>query len=254
VKNNCVLITGASSGFGEACARRYAEAGARLILVARNLSKLQTIQSEHSKHKIQVIALDLCDANAIDALIDQLEPEFKSIDILINNAGLALGLDPAWEADIDEWDTMLDTNCRGLMRMTRRILPGMVERNHGHIVNIGSTAGNWPYAGGNVYGATKAFVQQFSRNLRSDLLGKSIRVSNIEPGMSETNFSNVRFNGDNARAESVYDNVQALSPEDIAETIFWTTSLPAHININTMELMPTCQAWSPLSVNREMKQ
>jgi 3-hydroxy acid dehydrogenase/malonic semialdehyde reductase len=248
---NCILITGASSGFGEACARRFAQSGNRLILAARNVDKLNALASELNCTS-HVCQLDVRDSESITAMLEGLPEAFSSIDILVNNAGLALGLEPAWDTDLEQWECMLDTNCKGLIRLTRAVLPGMVERNSGHIVNIGSVAGNWPYPGGNVYGATKAFVQQFSRNLRCDLLGKNIRVSNIEPGMADTNFSLTRFSGDQEKADKVYDGTQPLTAEDIAETIFWVCSVPKHVNINTLELMPTCQAWSPFAVNREM--
>jgi 3-hydroxy acid dehydrogenase/malonic semialdehyde reductase len=248
---NCILITGASSGFGEACARRFAQSGNRLILAARNVNKLNTLASELNC-ATHVCQLDVRDSESITAMLGGLPEAFSSIDILVNNAGLALGLEPAWDTDLEQWECMLDTNCKGLIRLTRAVLPRMVERNSGHIVNIGSVAGNWPYPGGNVYGATKAFVQQFSRNLRCDLLGKNIRVSNIEPGMADTNFSLTRFSGDQEKADKVYDGTQPLTAEDIAETIYWVCSVPKHVNINTLELMPTCQAWSPFAVNREM--
>ena len=256
LQNKCVLITGASSGFGEACTRRYAAAGSSVVLAARNLEKLQQLKSElkgkHPGVACHIMQLDVRDNTLVDELPGSLPKEFQEIDILINNAGLALGLGGAWESDVDEWEQMLDTNCRALTRITRRILPGMVERNCGHIVNVGSVAGNWPYPGGNMYGATKAFVQQFSRNLRCDLVGKNIRVTNIEPGMADTQFSTVRFGGDSQKAAKVYEGTQPLTAEDVAETIFWSTALPQHVNINTLEVMPTCQAWSPFTVNREM--
>lgn len=170
---------------------------------------------------------------------------------MVNNAGLALGLEPAHKANIDDWDTMIDTNAKGLVNMTRAILPDMVERNVGHIINIGSTAANWPYAGGNVYGATKAFVKQFSLGLRADLHGTRVRVSDIEPGLvGGTEFSNVRFKGDNERVGKTYENANALSAVDIAEAVYWVATLPAHVNINTIEMMPVSQSFAPLSVHR----
>jgi NADP-dependent 3-hydroxy acid dehydrogenase YdfG len=170
---------------------------------------------------------------------------------LLNNAGLALGLKPSWEVDLDDWETMVDTNIKGLMYCTRALLPLMVKQDSGHIVNIGSTAGAWPYPGGNVYGGTKAFVQQFSRNLRADLLGSKVRVTNLAPGMAESEFSEVRFKGDVESAAKVYQGVEALRPEDIAETVFWIVNRPAHVNINAIEVMPVGQAWGPLAVHRE---
>ncbi|MFB0969150.1 MAG: SDR family NAD(P)-dependent oxidoreductase, partial [Pseudomonadales bacterium] len=180
-----------------------------------------------------------------------LPEDFSDIDILVNNAGLALGIGGAQEADLDEWDTMVDTNIKGMMYLCRTMLPGMISRGGGHIVNLGSVAASWPYPGGNAYGGSKAFVQQFSRNLRVDLLGKNVRVTNIEPGMCETEFSVVRFKGDEDKAQQVYQGMQPLSASDVAEIIYWTTALPAHININQLEVMPTAQAWSPFAVHRD---
>jgi 3-hydroxy acid dehydrogenase/malonic semialdehyde reductase len=173
------------------------------------------------------------------------------VDVLVNNAGLALGLEPAQAADLDDWETMVDTNIKGLMYCTRAILPGMVERKRGHVVNVGSIAGAWPYPGGNAYGATKAFVAQFSRNLRADLLGKNIRVTDVEPGLAETEFSVVRFKGDQERADKVYTGTQPLTGVDIAEIVHWVVSLPAHVNVNSVEVMPTGQAWGPLAIHRD---
>ena len=251
-----VLITGASSGFGEATAIRFAQGEqVRLILLARREERLLALKEklarEYPACDVFVIAMDLQNDSEIDTLLARLPREFYTIDILVNNAGLALGLQGAWQADLDQWDQMINTNCRALVRLTRQLLPGMVDRDRGHIINLGSVAGNWPYPGGNVYGATKAFVQQFSRNLRCDLLGKNIRVTNIEPGMADTEFSQVRF-GDKQRADQVYQGTQPLRAQDVAETIYWVSSLPEHVNINTLEVMPTCQAWSPFAVDRTM--
>jgi 3-hydroxy acid dehydrogenase/malonic semialdehyde reductase len=185
-------------------------------------------------------------------LLAALPKEFQNITVLINNAGLALGLEPAHKCWVDDWEQMVDTNIKGLLYFSHAILQGMVERNHGHIINLGSIAGNYPYPGGNVYAATKAFVRHFSLNLRADLLGTAIKVTNIEPGMSETEFSNVRFKGDNNKADSVYKGMQAITAEDIADTILWCINRPAHININTIEIMPVAQAFSPFSVKREV--
>ena len=195
--------------------------------------------------------MDVRDREAVEALPDQLPEDFSDIDILVNNAGLALGIGGAQEADLDEWDTMVDTNIKGMMYLCRTMLPGMISRGGGHIVNLGSVAASWPYPGGNAYGGSKAFVQQFSRNLRVDLLGKNVRVTNIEPGMCETEFSVVRFKGDEDKAQQVYQGMQPLSASDVAEIIYWTTALPAHININQLEVMPTAQAWSPFAVHRD---
>ncbi|MEE9492303.1 MAG: SDR family oxidoreductase [Gammaproteobacteria bacterium] len=247
-----VLITGASSGFGEASARKFASADYRLVLTARRFERLQKIANDiPAICPVHIARLDVTDASAVSHFTESLPENFRSIDILINNAGLALGLNPAHEASLEDWETMIDTNIKGLMRVTHHILPGMVKRNHGHIINIASVAGSWPYPSGNAYGASKAFVQQFSSNLRCDLLGKKIRVTNIDPGLAETEFSNVRLQ-DDTKADAVYAGTQPLSATDIADIIFWVTSVPPHVNINTLEVMPVCQAWSGFAVNRDM--
>lgn len=247
-----VLITGASSGFGEACARKFAEHGANLVICARRADRIEALAEELSAQtNVHGLVLDVRDREAVEGMAEAIPESFRDIGILVNNAGLALGLGGADEADLDQWDTMVDTNIKGLMYSTRAILPLMVARGGGHVVNLGSVAASWPYPGGNTYGGTKAFVQQFSRNLRADLLGKNIRVTNVEPGMSETEFSIVRFEGDEEKAGQVYAGTQPLSGPDIAEIIWFVTALPAHININQIEIMPTCQAWSPFAVHRE---
>ena len=247
-----VLITGASSGFGEACARKFASEGADLVICARRQDRIEALTEELSAQtNVHGMALDVSDREAGESLASAIPESFRDIGILINNAGLALGLGGADEADLDQWDTMVDTNIKGLMYCTRAILPLMVARRGGHVVNLGSVAASWPYPGGNTYGGTKAFVQQFSRNLRSDLLGKNIRVTNVEPGMSETEFSIVRFEGDTQKASQVYAGTKPLSGSDIAEIIWFVTALPSHININQLEIMPSCQAWSPFAVHRE---
>ena len=247
-----VLITGASSGFGEACARLFATGDVSLILLARRERKLiELAQSLPLAEKdFHIIAADLRDAEQITEAMSGLPSEFSAVDILINNGGLALGMSAAQEADLDDWEAMVDTNIKGLIRMTRLILPGMLERDRGHIVNIGSIAGSWPYPGGNAYCGTKAFVQQFSRSLRADLLASAIRVSNIDPGMAETEFSQVRMHGNVDKAEAVYKDTKPLLAEDIANIIHWVTAVPDHVNINSLEVMPTCQAWGPLAVHR----
>ena len=245
-----VFITGASAGFGAAMARSFVQAGHHVIASARRKDKLQALAAELGERLLPV-ELDVNDRSAIDAVIAQLPAEFAQIDVLINNAGLALGLEPAQRADLDQWHTMIDTNCKGLVNMTHALLPGMVQRQRGHIFNLGSVAGNWPYQGGNVYGATKAFVQQFSRNLRADLLGTPVRVTNVEPGMcGGTEFSNVRF-GDDAKAAKVYEGVKYLTPEDIASTVLWIAQSPAHMNINAIEIMPVQQSFGGLAVHRQ---
>jgi Short-chain alcohol dehydrogenase of unknown specificity len=244
-----VFVTGASSGFGAAIARRYLRTGHRVIAGARRADRLHELQREFGEAVLPLV-VDVRDRATVDTAVDGLPDEWAAIDVLVNNAGLALGLQPAPEADLDQWDQMVDTNIKGLMYVTRAVLPGMVERGRGHLVNIGSVAGEWPYPGGNCYGATKAFVRQFSLNLRADLLGTPIRVSEIEPGMAETEFSLVRFAGDARRAAEVYAGVQPLTAEDIAETVFWVTGLPAHVNVNTLSLMPVGQANGGFAVHR----
>ena len=248
-----VFITGASSGFGEACARSFANEGARLILTARRKEKLEALRDDlaGAAAGVHIIQLDVRDRAAVDAAVASLPEGFRDIDVLVNNAGLALGIEPSHKIAIEDWDVMVDTNIKGLMYCTRAVLLGMVERNCGHIVNISSTAASWPYPGGNVYGGTKAFVSQFSRNLRADLLGKKVRVTCIQPGMAETEFSNVRFKGDDGRADQVYAGTKPLTAVDIAEAVAWVVNRPAHVNINSLELMPVDQAWGPFSIHRE---
>lgn len=247
-----ILITGATSGFGEACARRFAQDGQKLILIGRRTSRLEKLADDlKSLSPVHILTLDIRVRHEVEKNLGNLPENFSHVDVLINNAGLALGMEPANEADMDDWETMVDTNIKGLMYCTRMVLSGMVARNRGHIINIGSIAGDWPYPGGNVYGATKAFVKQFSRNLRADLLGKAIRVTNIEPGMAESEFSLVRFKGDIQKAVKVYEGTKALTSEDIAEIIHWAVNLPPHININRLEVMPTCQSWGHLAVDRK---
>jgi NADP-dependent 3-hydroxy acid dehydrogenase YdfG len=247
-----VFITGASSGFGEACARSFAQPGNRLILTARRIDPLIRLQEELAGVcDTHIIPLDVRDREAVQGAVEGLPERFRDIDLLLNNAGLALGLEPAHQVDLDDWDTMVDTNIKGLMYCTRTILPGMVARNRGHIVNISSTAGAWPYPGGNVYGGSKAFVTQFSRNLRCDLLGTKVRVTCIQPGMAETEFSKVRFKGDDDKAAGVYEGTAPLTATDIAETVQWVVNRPPHVNINTLEVMSIDQAWGPFAIHRE---
>ena len=247
-----IFITGASSGFGEATARKFSSEGHRLILLARRREKLIDLAHQlGGENKCHLISADVRDNEEVENALSGLPEEFRSIDILVNNAGLALGLGPAEDASLKDWEIMVDTNIKGVIYLTKAVLPGMIRRGHGHIINIGSVAGSWPYPGGNVYGSTKAFVQQFSRNLRSDLPGKNIRVSLVEPGMSETEFSLIRFEGDQEKAKAVYHSMSPLSADDIAETVFWICSMPAHVNVNQIELMPIAQAWAPFSVYRD---
>jgi NADP-dependent 3-hydroxy acid dehydrogenase YdfG len=241
-----ILITGATAGFGRACAEYFAEQGWQLILTGRRTERLEQLKEQLGDAVQQIITLDVRDRDQVFEKLGSL----SNIDVLLNNAGLALGLEPSWEVDINDWETMVDTNIKGLMYCIRAVLPAMVTRNSGHVINIGSTAGSWPYPGGNVYGGTKAFVQQLSRNLRADLLGSKVRVTNLAPGMAESEFSNVRFKGDDAAADKVYAGADPLIPEDIAEIVYWIANRPAHININAIEVMPVDQAWGPLAVHR----
>ncbi|MCI0573297.1 MAG: SDR family NAD(P)-dependent oxidoreductase [Myxococcaceae bacterium] len=245
-----VFITGATAGFGLAIARRFHGAGHRVILTGRREERLKALAAELGPLALPV-PLDVRDRAAIQAAVDGLPSEFAAVDILVNNAGLALGLEPAQRADPADWDVMIDTNCKGVVLCTRALLPGMVARGRGHVINMGSTAAEFPYPGGNVYGATKAFVYQFSLNLRADLHGTPIRVTDIEPGLvGGTEFSEVRFKGDTARAHALYANTKPLTPEDIAESVYWCATLPPHVNVNSLQLMPVAQAFGPLPVFR----
>ncbi|WP_392558965.1 SDR family oxidoreductase [Orbus mooreae] len=249
---NTVLVTGASAGFGEAICRKLIADGYKVIGAARREDKLKSLATELGDNFLP-LQFDVTQKDAVDNILATLPIGFQQIDILINNAGLALGIEPAYEADYTDWETMVQTNIIGMMHLTRTILPGMVERNFGYIINLGSIAGTYPYRGGNVYGATKAFVKQFSANLRTDLFGKKIRVTNVEPGLcGGTEFSNVRFHGDNAKANDVYKNVQYITAEDIANTISWLVNTPPHMNVNSIEIMPIAQAPAGLNVSKEM--
>ncbi|QYD69740.1 bifunctional NADP-dependent 3-hydroxy acid dehydrogenase/3-hydroxypropionate dehydrogenase YdfG [Paraburkholderia edwinii] len=245
-----VFVTGASAGFGAAIARAFVKGGHRVVATARRKDRLDALARELGENLLP-LELDVRDRAAVEALSAALPDGFAAVDVLVNNAGLALGLEPAHKADLDDWETMIDTNCKGLVQVTRALLPGMVGRNRGHVINLGSVASSWPYAGGNVYGATKAFVAQFSLNLRADLTGTAVRVTDIQPGLcGGTEFSNVRFRGDDAKAAGVYKDMQPLTAEDIAESIFWVATRPAHVNINSIELMPVAQSFAGLSVHR----
>lgn len=245
-----VLVTGASSGFGEGIARKFANQGHRVITAARRSERLQALAQELGNALLPV-ELDVTQKSSIDRALAELPADWQSVDVLVNNAGLALGLEPAHQAQLADWETMIATNCQGLVWMTRALLPRMVDRGSGLVVNIGSVAGSYPYPGGNVYGATKAFVEQFTLNLRADLVGTGVRATNIAPGMSGgTEFSKVRFKGDDAAAARVYQDTQPLTAEDVAETVWWVANLPAHVNINQIEMMPVCQGFSPFAVRR----
>jgi 3-hydroxy acid dehydrogenase/malonic semialdehyde reductase len=246
-----IFVTGASGGFGAATARRFHAGGARVVLAARREDRVTALARELGD-RAHPLVLDVRDSKAILAAVSSLPGPFADVDVLVNNAGLALGLEPAPRADLDDWDQMIDTNCRGLVTCTRAILPGMVERGRGHVVNLGSVAGTYPYPGGNVYGASKAFVHQFSLNLRSELHGTGVRVTCIEPGMcGGTEFSAVRFRGDQTRADAVYAGLSPLTAEDIAESIHWAATLPGHVNVNVIELMPVAQSSGPFQVYRK---
>lgn len=245
-----VLVTGATAGFGEATARRFHEAGSRVIITGRRQERLDALAESMGGERIHPVQLDVRDRQAVFDMVENLPADFAEVDVLVNNAGLALGLEAAPEANLDDWETMVDTNCKGLMYCSRALMPGMCRRDRGHIVNMGSVAGTYPYPGGNCYGATKAFVQQFSLNLRADLLGYNVRVTDIEPGLAHTEFSLVRFKGDEQAAEKPYQGLQPLRAEDVAETVFWTTTLPRHVNINRMEVMPVMQAFNPFKFHR----
>ncbi len=248
-----VCITGATSGFGKGCAELFAKKGYRLILCGRRQERLKELHKQLNKVEVHTLCFDVRDQKQVKEALDSLPQKFQEITILINNAGLALGLEPAHEASMDDWEIMIDTNIKGLLYMTRQIIPAMIKRKSGHVVNIGSVAGIYPYPGGNSYGGTKAFVRQFSRNLRCDLHGTGVRVTTVEPGLAETEFSQVRFHGDIEKADDVYKGTQPLVAQDIAETVFWAINRPLHVNINTIELMPTCQSWASLAVHRDQE-
>jgi 3-hydroxy acid dehydrogenase / malonic semialdehyde reductase len=250
IKPGTVFVTGASSGFGAAVARRFAADGARVIAAARRADRLASLVSELGP-QVHPLTLDVRDRAGVAAAVAGLPEELSAVDLLVNNAGLALGLGPAQDADLDDWDQMIDTNCKGLVYCTRAILPGMVARGRGHVINLGSVAGAYPYPGGNVYGGSKAFVHQFSLNLRSDLHGTGVRVTCVEPGMADTEFSLVRFSGDQGKADNVYAGMQPLTADDIAESIHWAATMPRHVNVNTIELMATAQSFAPFQVARE---
>ena len=245
------LVTGASSGFGRATCQRLAAGGFTVVAAARRADALAELAASVQGGVIHPLQLDVRDRAAVEQAVAALPDEVAEVDVLVNNAGLALGLEDAATADLDNWDRMVDTNCKGLMYVTRAVLPGMVERRRGHVVNLGSIAGTYPYPGGNAYGATKAFVHQFSLNLRSDLHGTGIRVTSIEPGMAETEFSEVRFAGDRERAAQVYAGMQPLTADDIAATIEYAISQPPHVNVNRIELMPVAQSFAAFQVARD---
>jgi 3-hydroxy acid dehydrogenase/malonic semialdehyde reductase len=245
-----VFITGASAGFGAAMARTFVKNGHQVVLAARRKERLESLAKELGESALPV-AMDVTSKASIEEALSMLPQSWRQIDVLINNAGLALNTKPAHEVPLEDWDTMIDTNVKGLVTMTHALLPAMVERGSGLVINLGSVAGRYPYPGGNVYGATKAFVEQFTLNLRADLVGTGVRATNLAPGLcGGTEFSNVRFKGDDAAAAKVYEGTQPLTAEDIAATAYWIATLPPHININQIEMMPTCQGFSPFTIKR----
>ena len=243
-----VLITGASAGFGEALAKLLVAKGHKVIGCARRLDRLNALAEDLGELFLPVI-MDVTDIAAIPKILADLPANFKQIDVLVNNAGLALGTEPAHNSDLADWTRMVDTNVKGLMAVTHAVLPAMVERDSGYIINVGSIAGNWPYYGGNVYGATKAFVKQFSLNLRADLLGTQVRVTNLEPGnIAGTEFSNVRYHGDDDKAAKVYSGFKNMTGDDIGDILLWLIESPAHINVNRLEVMPVAQTYNGLTI------
>ncbi len=252
--NQTVFVTGATSGFGRATARRFAAAGWRVVASGRRTERLEALAGEICANdgEIHIITLDVREAEAVKEAVASLPEAFANITCLVNNAGLALAPEPAQSVDLKDWHTMIDTNVTGLVNVTHALLPKLIESGRGaSIINLGSVAGQWPYPGGHVYGATKAFVEQFGYNLRCDLLGTGVRVTDVAPGLSETEFTLVRTKGDQAASDRLYAGTEPMQPEDIAEQIFHVATLPAHININRMELMATRQAWSPFTIDRD---
>ena len=248
-KTLTVLVTGATSGFGEAVCRRFAAEGARVVATGRREDRLAKLAQELGP-RCHTAAFDVRDRAAVSAALDALPAPFSALNVVVANAGLALGLEPAPKADLDDWDTMVDTNVKGLLYTVRAALPGLVARDEGHVVLLGSVASDFPYPGGNVYGATKAFVTQFALNLRADLLGANVRVTSVEPGLAETEFSLVRFKGDEGKAKKPYEGLRPISAEDVAETVFWACTLPRHLNINRLQVMPVMQAFGPFAFKR----
>jgi serine 3-dehydrogenase (NADP+) len=248
--SNTILITGATSGFGAATARRFARAGWQVVANGRRAERLEPLVQEFGPDAVATAVFDVRDPAAVDAALAQLPEPFRAIDVLVNNAGLALGTAPAPRVKLDDWLTMIETNVVGLVTITYKLLPKLIERR-GAIINLSSVAGSYPYAGGNVYGATKAFVRQFSLELRSDLHGTGVPVTSIEPGMAKTDFTLVRTGGDQAASDAVYAGVHPLTADDIAETLYWVATLPPHVNVDRLEVMPVSQSWAGFQVYRD---
>ncbi|MCH9651175.1 MAG: SDR family NAD(P)-dependent oxidoreductase [Deltaproteobacteria bacterium] len=250
MKTGTIVVTGASAGFGTALVHRYARSGWRVVAAARRTDRLEDLRAAHPR-LVYPLTIDVTDAEAVRAAFTDLPADFATVDVVVNNAGLALGAEPAYRAALGDWATMIATNCNGVVNVTHALLPGLVERQRGHIINMGSVAGTHAYPGGNVYGATKAFVHQFSHNLRADLAGTPIRVTLIEPGTcAGTEFSRVRYHGDRDQALAVYDGFDAIVAEDIADAVWWTTSAPPHLDITRIEMMPTAQTPAGFAVHR----
>lgn len=246
-----VLVTGATAGFGRACAELFVARGWQAVITGRRKERLDDMVDQLGADNVCTSCFDVRNWDEVDRAMDELPDRFADIDVLINNAGLALGLEPAHEVNLEDWDTMVDTNIKGLMYMTRKLLPSMVARDRGHVINIGSIASDNAYPGGNVYSSTKAFVAQFTYNLIADLHGTPVRVTNIEPGLAETEFSKVRFKWNEEKADAVYTGARPLTAEDIAESVYWAAERPAHVNINKIEIMPVCQSFAPMVIVRE---
>lgn len=246
-----VLVTGASAGFGAALAKRLVEKGHQVIGSARRIDKLEAMAAELGELFLPV-EMDVCDTASLPKILESLPENFRQIDVLVNNAGLALGVEPAHNASLDDWMQMVDTNIKGTIALTHAILPAMVKRDSGYVINVGSIAGSWPYYGGNVYGATKAFIKQFSLNLRADLVGTQVRVTNLEPGnVGGTEFSNVRYHGDDDKAATVYDGFKNMTGDDIGDILLWLIESPAHINVNRLEVMPVAQTYNGLTIAKD---
>lgn len=246
-----VFVTGATSGFGEAAARRYVASGARVIATGRRADRLEALQADLGADKCHIAPFDVTDRKAFAAAVEALPEPFAQVNTVIANAGLALGLEPAFNVNLDDWDQMVATNINGLLYTVRLLLPRLIANGGGHIVTLGSIAGDFPYANGHVYAASKAFVKQLALALRSDVQGKNIRVTNIEPGLAKTEFSAVRFKGDEAAADRVYEDTQFMTADDIVEAIFWATTLPRHVNINRIQMMPVTQAFAGFDILRQ---